>query len=153
MREDTLSQQSSRVLLRTRLRSRLWNLKSFYLCYFIAVGIYSPYLGLYFRAIHLDGVQIGLVSSLVPLAGVLLPPLWGTLSDRYRWRKRLINGALLAAALIAPAVVLAHSFAVLLVLVILLAIALSPAIPLSDATTLETVRQHGGSYGGVRVFG
>ena len=153
MREDTLSQQSSRVLLRPRLGSRLWNLKSFYLCYFIAVGIYSPYLGLYFRAIHLDGVQIGLVASLVPLAGVLLPPLWGTLSDRYRWRKRLINGALLAAALIAPAVVLAHSFAVLLVLIVLLAIALSPAVPLSDATTMETVRPRGGSYGGVRVFG
>jgi len=38
-------------------------------------------------------------------------------------------------------------------LVILLAIALSPAIPLSDATTMETVRTRGGSYGGVRVFG
>lgn len=156
MREDTIPRQGQRLLTRVRRApwgAGLWNLKTFYLCYFVAVGIYSPYLALYFRAIHLSGAQIGLVSSLVPLAGVILPPLWGTLSDRYHWRKRLINLALFAAAVIAPIVVLAHTFALLLVLVILLAVALSPAIPLSDASTMETVRLRGGSYGGIRVFG
>lgn len=141
------------VTLKIAQRSGLWNMKALYLWYFVAIGIYSPYLGLYFRAIHLSGVEIGLVASIVPLAGVLLPPLWGTLSDRYHWRKRLINVALLCAALIAPAVALAHTFALLLVLVVLLAVALSPAIPLSDATTMETLPQQGGSYGGVRIYG
>ena len=60
-----------------------WSMKLFYLWYFMATGIYFPYLSLYLRAIHLDGAQIGLVASTAPLAGVVLQPLWGTLSDRY----------------------------------------------------------------------
>jgi PPP family 3-phenylpropionic acid transporter len=34
-----------------------------------------------------------------------------------------------------------------------LAVSLSPVIPLSDATTLEWLSRHGGSYGSVRVYG
>ena len=128
-------------------------MKLFYLWYFMGAGIYFPYLGLYLRAIRLNGAQIGLVASTAPLAGVLLQPLWGLLSDRYGWRKPLLTRSLLAAALIAPAVALAHSFGALLPLFIALAMALSPVVPLSDATTLEAIRRHGGSYGAVRIYG
>ena len=128
-------------------------MKLFYLWYFMAAGIYFPYLSLYLRAIHLDGAQIGLVASTAPLAGVVLQPLWGTLSDRYGWRKPLLTLSLLAAALIAPAVALAHAFAALLPLFIALAAATSPTVPLADATTLEWIRRHGGSYGAVRIYG
>lgn len=128
-------------------------MKLFYLCYYIAAGIYFPYLGLYLRAIHLSGVQIGLVASVVPLAGVALQPMWGLLSDRLGWRKPLLVLSLLSAALVAPAVTLAQSFGALLPLFALLAVALSPAVPLSDATTLEWLRRHGGSYGSVRIYG
>jgi len=58
-------------------------MKAFYLCYFVAVATYTPYLSLYLHAIHLNGSQIGLIASLAPLVGVVLPPLWGTLSDRF----------------------------------------------------------------------
>ncbi len=128
-------------------------MKLFYLLYFGATGVYFPYVGLYYRAIHLNGAQIGLAASLVPLGGVALQPLWGMLSDRFGWRKRLLALSLLAAALAAPLVTLAHSFAALLALVAILAIAISPAVPLSDATTLDWLSTRGGSYGGVRVYG
>jgi len=95
-------------------------MKLFYLCYFGASGVYFPYAGLYLGAIGLNGSQIGLIASTVPLAGVLLQPLWGLLSDRYGWRKRLLTTALLAAALTAPFVALAHSFALLLLPIALL---------------------------------
>lgn len=128
-------------------------MKAFYLCYFMGTGIYAPYLGLYLKAIHLDGARIGLIASIAPLAGVALQPLWGRLSDHYGWRKPVLNVALLAAAILAPIVALAHSFVALLALMIALAVALSPIVPLSDATTLEWLRQHGGSYGAVRFYG
>ena len=35
----------------------------------------------------------------------------------------------------------------------MLAIALSPAIPLADAITLQWIGEHGGSYGSIRVYG
>jgi len=128
-------------------------MKLFYLLYFAATGVYFPYVGLYYRAIHLDGVQIGLAASLVPLGGVALQPLWGMLSDRFGWHKPLLVLSLLAASIAAPLVTLAHSFATLLPLVAVMAITISPAVPLSDATTLDALSTRGGSYGGVRVYG
>ena len=128
-------------------------MKAFYLCYFAAVAAYTPYLGLYLRAIHLDGARIGLVASLAPFIAVLSPPLWGTVSDRYGWRQRLLTLSLLTAALIAPTVAFAHSFVALLALIGVLGIALSATAPLADATTLDWLRRHGGTYGGVRVYG
>lgn len=128
-------------------------MKLLYLWFFLASGLYFPYIGLYLHGVHLSGWQIGLVASVVPLAGVALQPLWGALSDRLGWRKRVLVLALLAAAVIAPLVGLAPSFVPLFALFAALAIALSPVTPLSDATTLEWLRHHGGSYGGVRIFG
>ncbi len=128
-------------------------MKAFYLWYYAAVATYSPYLGLYLRAIHLDGAQIGLIASLAPFIAVVSPPLWGTVSDRYGWRKRLLTLSVLTAALIAPTVTFAHSFGALLALIGVLAVALSATAPLADATTLDWLRRHGGTYGAVRVYG
>ncbi|MGH2409517.1 MAG: MFS transporter, partial [Chloroflexota bacterium] len=130
-----------------------WSMKLFYLCFYIATGIYSPYAGLYLQAIHLDGAEIGLIASLPPIAGVLLPPLWGLLSDRLGWRKPVLAVSLLAAALIAPAIPLAHGMGSLTACMALLAVAISPVVPLADSTTLEWLRRHGGSYGSVRFYG
>ncbi len=144
---------SCAVTRASSLLSGPWNLKLLYLCYYMGTGAYFPYLALYLKAIHLDGVQIGLVASVSPLAGVALQPLWGIVSDRYGWRKPLVNVALFVAAVMAPLIALAHSFTALLPLVIAFAVALSPVVPLSDATTLEWLRRHGGSYGSVRLYG
>jgi MFS transporter, PPP family, 3-phenylpropionic acid transporter len=128
-------------------------MKLFYLSFYVAAGVYLPYVGLYLQAIHLDGAQIGLIASLAPLAGAVLPPVWGVLSDRFGWRKPLLLLSLLVAALTAPTVPLVGSVASLVPLMGLLAVALSPAVPLADATTLEWLRRHGGSYGAVRIYG
>lgn len=128
-------------------------MKLVYLWYFLGTGVYITYVALYLRSIGLSGAQIGFMMSLLPLAGIALQPIWGFLSDRYRWRKRLLVLSLLASSLIAPSVVFAHSFGLLLVLIVALSVALSPAIPLSDATTLEWLSQHEGSYGAVRIYG
>jgi len=128
-------------------------MKLFYLCFYVATGIYSPYAGLYLQAIHLDGAQIGLIAWLPPVAGVVLPPLWGMLSDHFGWRKPVLAMSLLVAALAAPASPLAGGMGSLVPLMGVLAVALSPVVPLADSTTLEWLRQHGGSYGSVRFYG
>lgn len=128
-------------------------MKLFYLSFFAGTGLYLPYLSLYLQAIHFTGAQIGLIASLTPLAGVLLPPLWGVLSDRRGWRKQLLAASLMLAAISAWVAWLAGTFLVLLPLLLLLAVCLSPTVPLADATTLEWLRRHDGTYGAIRVFG
>jgi PPP family 3-phenylpropionic acid transporter len=130
-----------------------WSMKSLYFCFYLAFAVYVSYVGLFLHSVHLTGTEIGFITSLVPLLGVLLQPLWGILSDRFGLRKPLLSVALLASALIAPTVALAHTFLTLLIPVVALAIVISPAIPLSDATTLEWVSRNGGSFGAVRLFG
>jgi oligosaccharide:H+ symporter len=131
-----------------------WSMKLFYLGYFSAMGVYLPYLGLYLGSVGFSGTQIGLAASFFPLAGVVMPPLWGLLSDRFGWRKYLLMAALLAAILTSLLLwLIAHSFAMLLIFLILLAIAISPAIPLADAMTLQWIDERGGSYGAIRVYG
>ena len=135
------------------LREGPWSMKLFYLCFFGYVGIITAYLGLYLGAVGLSGTQIGVIASALPLAGAVMQPIWGTISDRYGWRKRLLACTLLIATLTALTVPLAHSFALLLLIIIVFAVALSPASPLADAITLQWVSEHGGNYGAVRVYG
>lgn len=124
-----------------------------YLLYFFGTALYVTFVGLYLRSIHLSGAKIGLLVSIVPLVGVIIQPMWGMISDRYRRRKLILILSFLSAAAIAPLVSSTHSFPLLLLIVGLLAVALSPAVPLSDATTLEWLRTRGGSFGSIRIFG
>ncbi|GHO46117.1 MFS transporter [Ktedonospora formicarum] len=131
-----------------------WSMKLFYLGYFSAMGVYLPYLSLYLGAVGLSGTQIGLIASIFPLAGVVMPPVWGWLSDHYGWRKRLLSAALLGAVITSLFIwLLGHSFVALLIFICLLAISLSPVIPLADAISLHWIEQWGGSYGAIRVYG
>ncbi len=120
---------------------------------FSSMGIYFPYVSLYYQAIHLDGAQIGLLASTSALAAVLLPAVWGTLSDRFGWRNQIVRLALGGGAVIAPIIPLLHPFGVLLAAVLLLAVVLSPASPLADAATLECLKGATNRYGVVRLFG
>lgn len=128
-------------------------LKLFFLAYYFAVGGSGPYIALYLQAIHFDGAQIGLVASITPLAGMLLPPFWGLLSDRRGWRTQLLIASLVGAALCSLIVPLGSSFLWVLFALLLLAICLSPATPLANAAVLEWVQRNGGSFGSIRIFG
>lgn len=130
-----------------------WSLRLVYLWYFFGSASYITFAVLYWRSAHLNGAQIGLIASIGPLAGLTMQPIWGLLSDRYGLRGRLLGAGLLLSALLAPAILLAHQFVAILLLVVGLAATLSPVIPLADATTLEWTRREGSTYGAIRVFG
>ncbi|GCE24951.1 putative transporter YwbF [Dictyobacter alpinus] len=145
---------AGKLTLSRNVFSRPWSMKLFYLGYFSAMGVYLPYLGLYLGAVGLPGTQIGLIASMFPLASMLMPPLWGVLSDHFGWRKQLLIAALLAAVITSLLIwQITHIFVALFIFIIVLAIAISPTIPLADAITLQWVGEHGGSYGSIRVYG
>lgn len=149
-----LNKQARTEKWRSSILAGPWSMKLFYFGYFSTMGTYLPYLGLYLGSIHLSGTQIGLISSLFPLASMIMPPLWGMISDRYGWRKRLLITALLG-ALIASFLlwIIVPTFVMLLLFILVLAIVLSPVIPLADAITLQWISHHGGNYGMIRVYG
>lgn len=60
------------------------------------MGVYTPYLNVYYERIGLSGSQIGLIHAAGYLAAMLFSPLWGNLTDRTHRYKSIISFLLLA---------------------------------------------------------
>lgn len=128
-------------------------LSLFYLTNFAVFGIYLPWLNPYLDHIGLSGVQIGVLSALVPLSGLFVPTVGGVLADRLGRRRDLVilsTFLALAAFSFMFAVASFHAIAVVLGLY---AVSRAPALPLVEATAIEHAETGGTAYGRMRVWG
>jgi PPP family 3-phenylpropionic acid transporter len=57
-------------------------IRALFFAYFAFIGIYSPYLSLWFDSRGLSIAQIAVLMSLPQLLRIVAPPFWGWLSDR-----------------------------------------------------------------------
>jgi PPP family 3-phenylpropionic acid transporter len=128
-------------------------LSLFYLTSFGVLGVYLPYFNLYLEDLGFSGLQIGILSALLPLCGVIVPTAGGLLADRLGRRRDLV---ILSAwlALIAFSFLLgARGFLGVALGVAAFAILRAPAVPLVDATAMELSERGGPHYGRMRVWG
>jgi PPP family 3-phenylpropionic acid transporter len=128
-------------------------LSLFYLTNFGALGVYLPYFNLYLKDIGFGGLQIGIVSALLPLSTALVPPFGALCTDRLGHRRALVVlSSLLALALFAllPG---ARGFAAVAWIVAAYAAARAPALPLVEATAMEIAEAGGPAYGRMRLWG
>ena len=134
-------------------RDRQWLLGGIYFAYFVYVGAFAPYFGLYLQSIGQAAWQIGLLLSLMQLVRIAAPHLWASLADRHGWRARLLQ-ATLAGAIVAYAGVFATTaFAGLFVVLAAFAFLSSATMPLVEAITLATLRGRTERYGAIRLWG
>lgn len=126
---------------------------AYYFFYFGAVGAYFPFVGLFYQALGLSGLQIGLLASLGPLCNLTAGTLWSSLADRFRLHRPLLvvlSFAPLPPALLAP---LMTEFGALAVLALAANFFASGLGPLIDSATLELVEGTAQSYGDIRLWG
>jgi PPP family 3-phenylpropionic acid transporter len=125
----------------------------FYFCWFAAMGFYTPYVGLYYRAAGLDLAQIGLLVALPGLLQIVATPLWGLVADGFQIHRVLLP--LAVAGTLLPVLLTGQtgSFELLLVLVTLLALFTAPVTPLADSATLALLGDQRSRYGALRVWG
>ena len=130
-----------------------WKLRIVYLAFFAGLGSFAPYLPIFLAHRHFSPLRIGLLLSISPIVGILLPPLWGAASDRTGRTAPLLRLQLLVLPLLV--IILYHSTTALSIAVILTAIAvfMTAFAPLADHLTLDYVQHYGIDYGRVRVFG
>ena len=62
---------------------------AFYILFFIYLGS-SSFQSRYLSEIGMTDSQIGLISSLPAIAGLLAQPIWGTLSDRVKYKRTIL---------------------------------------------------------------
>ncbi len=80
-----------------KLRRGMRNIKLLYFLLFAAIGVFAPFVNVYYRSIGLSGTQIGLINTLGPLAGMLSAALCGMLNDRFGRTRLLLAVGILGA--------------------------------------------------------
>ncbi|MCP8967500.1 MFS transporter [Ectobacillus ponti] len=128
--------------------------QAFNFAVFFGFGALYPLLGVYLQQYAgLNGGQIGNIMSAGPIVMLLAQPLWGMLCD-YTQRPRHVLLLTLVMTVIAGYLYASvEHYAVFLIIAIGLALGQSALIPISDSMALSFVQKHGGSYGGIRLYG
>lgn len=132
-----------------------WRLSSFYFVYYLFVGAFVPYWGLYLKAIGFGVVEIGILLSLFQVSRMVSPGFWGWLADRTNRRVVWIELTALLGLVGFSGVFFGTSFIWLFFVMAALSIFTSSTLPLAESVTmahLEHSRQPQ-SYGHVRVWG
>ena len=133
------------------------NIRGIRLYYFMWIGgggLLIPFLGLFFRRQGLSGTQIGVLSTLGAIAGLLAAPVWGRWSDSAARPRRILQVALLATALTVMGLSGQRVFIRMAVIVSIQALVGAATEPLSDTLALSVTRGASGQgFGSVRLWG
>jgi MFS transporter, PPP family, 3-phenylpropionic acid transporter len=139
--------------LATALTGDLKKMRIMYFIFFAGNGIFFTFINVYYVELGLTGMQIGIINTLSPLAGVIGMTLWGLLNDRSGKTRHLLIAAIAGSAVSALMLGQAHTFLTVLPLAVIYAFFANPIIPLIDSTTLSLLGQHPEDYGRQRLFG
>ena len=130
-----------------------WRLSSFYFFYFSFVGVFAPYWSLYLQSLEFSAFQIGVLMSLLQVARIFAPNMWGWLADHTGRRVAVVQLAALASLLIYLGVFAGESFAWLFAVMALMGVFWSASLPLVEAITLGHLEEGASGYGRIRLWG
>lgn len=128
-------------------------LSLFYASSFAFLGLYLPYFNLYLDRLGMSGLQIGTVSAILPLCGVLMPAAGGWLADRLGRRRGVVLVCSVAAFVAFLPIFVVTRFAAVAAVIALFALCRAPALPIVEASALEIAAQGGTPYGRMRAWG
>jgi MFS transporter, PPP family, 3-phenylpropionic acid transporter len=131
----------------------VWAARAYYFLFFGALGVYYPYINLYFKETGLSGQAIGQLAALSPMAIILASPAWGALGDRFRIHRYLLPFVTWATILPMVAIAYTRQFSAIAALAALAALFSSPIIPLIDSAVLDLAEGTSHSYGSLRAWG
>lgn len=154
------------------IRSQSVYLKTLYFLFFIALGISSPFFGIFYKhvLVHADGTPaiglIGLIFFVMPLVSLIANVPAGVLADKFQSGKRLITFFCFGVSIFALLIGLAGEdfarqwsangkFAYIFILLLFLNGFFYPIMPTLDAETLLFLNRHSRReyYGAYRVWG
>ena len=129
------------------------HLKALRFLTFAAVGALTPFINLYLQRLGLSGGEIGIISSMRPLATLIGPSLTVVLAARLGAGNRALPVTMALAVLPSALLYRTSGFAGLAAALFFLALFQSPAPALLDDATLRGIDGTGQSYGRVRLWG
>jgi PPP family 3-phenylpropionic acid transporter len=125
----------------------------FYLIHWGAVGVYLPFLNVYFTELGLSGRQIGWLSAIFPLMTLFGAAPFSALADRRRWRVKMLQLAVFGLAISFFFIGLPRNFWAILIPLLVFAIVRSPVMALADSLIARMAVRHGLNFGDLRMWG
>jgi PPP family 3-phenylpropionic acid transporter len=126
---------------------------AFYFLHFFNVGVFLPYLNIYFHSVGITPAQLGFLSAAARLSTSVAPPIAGAMADKLRRGREIMLAGVAVSSVIALAMWGVRSFWALLVLVTVYTAARGAVGPIAENISLREIEEHGGQYGRVRWWG
>jgi PPP family 3-phenylpropionic acid transporter len=141
---------SSAVLIPRR---NLWVIRLYYFVWIGGVGFLHPFINLFFNRQGLNGTQIGWLTTLGAVLGLLSAPFWGRWSDRAAHPRYLLQLSLGICAVSTLWLSQQSALFWMAVIIGLQAIAVAAQEPISGALALQASQAAQSGYGSVRLWG
>jgi PPP family 3-phenylpropionic acid transporter len=136
--------------MRTSVR---WILGSQYFLYFGVMGVFLPFFNLYCHHLGFSGFQIGVLSAIRTVIGVIFPLLWAMMADRLKIRKSLYVVCHLISASLFGLFLFSADFTAMVMIMTVYSIFYSPLISFLETLTMKLLGEDRNSYGKIRVWG
>ncbi len=133
---------------------RFW-FKLFYAVEFVGVGVFMPYIAMYFIRKDLTSSEVGYLLALTPFAGFIVQPVWGVISDKLNVTRLLVTIGCWATSVLVLAFTVTDRFEYLVLVVVLMSILRAPIHPNVAALALAHLEERGkqDEYGKFRLWG
>jgi len=130
-----------------------WRLSGYYFFHFAYIGAFLPYFSLYLLSIGFSAWDIGLLMSLMNVMRLFSPGIWGWLADHSGRRVAIIRLAGLMSLAGFTAFFWLRGFGGMMLVMGALTFFWSAALPLVETLTFSHLREAGGQYGRIRLWG
>ncbi len=124
-----------------------------YVLVYMGHSVYQNFIPVYLDQVGFTAGQSGLLLALPPFAALLAQPAWGVAADRAKTKNRILTLLFLLASLAMVLHRLGTAFLYVAFAMSFYAFTQNPALPLTDAITLETTAPRGVRFGPIRFGG
>lgn len=129
-------------------------LEGVYLLFYAAFACYYPFLIIFYEKMRMSYTEIGIAFAISSIAGVIIQPIWGYITDKYLNKRLSIIITMLLSAVIILAFILAKDFYWIILVLFVFIIFHSPISSITDAYCYEIIDEYKSiDYGKTRLMG
>ncbi len=115
-------------------------------------GFILPFLNLFYISLGFSGTQIGLISSVSAVIGMVVSPFWVSEIKKHPQARRILQVTLVLGGFGYFAIGMQSLYILILLIVVLQALIASGIMPLSDSMAVMVASESGNGYGSVRAW-